>query len=346
MMSKKNYSEDTEKSQSLKSYINPLLVTVIIVAITLAWQWYETRHQITNLQQELAKRLSEIDSFGKKSRDIATEAQEASRQIQAKFNLLETKLAESQNQQVALEALYHELARNRDEVTLEEVEQLLLIANQQLQLAKNVKAALIAIEEADNRLQRIDRPRLLPLRRIITKDIDLLKTLPYVDITGISLRLDDLFTMVDILPLAMEIRPLENNSDMKQTPTTESIWLQFVREAWGDVKQLVRIQNMNRPDIPMLSPSQTYFLRENLKLRLLSARYALLAQNGAAFKADLKISLDWVNQYFDVKSKSTVSMLGTLRQLYGNEIGIELPNISASLDAVRNYRLTRDQGNR
>ena len=133
---------------------------------------------------------------------------------------------------------------------------------------------------------------------------------------------------------------------MKQTPTTESIWLQFVREAWGDVKQLVRIQNMNRPDIPMLSPSQTYFLRENLKLRLLSARYALLAQNGAAFKADLKISLDWVNQYFDVKSKSTVSMLGTLRQLYGNEIGIELPNISASLDAVRNYRLTRDQGNR
>jgi uroporphyrin-3 C-methyltransferase len=96
----------------------------------------------------------------------------------------------------------------------------------------------------------------------------------------------------------------------------------------------------------MLSPSQTYFLRENLKLRLLSARYALLAQNGAAFKADLKISLDWVNQYFDVKSKSTVSMLGTLRQLYGNEIGIELPNISASLDAVRNYRLTRDQGNR
>ena len=108
---------------------------------------------------------------------------------------------------LALEALYQELTRNRDEATLEEVEQLLLIANQQLQLAGNVKAALIAMQEADARLQRIDRPQLTPLRKILSKDMDLLKAAPYVDTVGISVRLDNLAAAVDQLPLAMELRP-------------------------------------------------------------------------------------------------------------------------------------------
>ena len=108
------------------------------------------------------RRLAETDVSSKESRNFATEATEAGRRVETKLNLLEAKLAESQSQQLALEALYQELTRNRDEVTLEEVEQLLLIANQQLQLASNVKAALIAMQEADARLQRIDRPQLSP----------------------------------------------------------------------------------------------------------------------------------------------------------------------------------------
>ena len=88
--------------------------------------------------------------------------------LDTKLSLLEAKLAESQNQQLAMEALYQELTRTRDEATLEEVEQLLLIANQQLQLANNVKAALIAMQEADARLQRIDRPQLSSLRKVLS----------------------------------------------------------------------------------------------------------------------------------------------------------------------------------
>jgi uroporphyrin-III C-methyltransferase len=109
---------------------------------------------------------------------------------------------------------------------------------------------------------------------------------------------------------------------------------------------LVRIQHMDKPDIPLLSPSQGYFLRENLKLRLLSARLALLARDGASFKADLDASQDWIGRYYDNKSRPVVDMLEALHQLRASEVGIELPRISASLDAVRNYRLARDRGNR
>ena len=124
---------------------------LIIIFAVVAWQWYDTRNQIADLQHELAKRLADADALGKESHNLATEATESGRRAETKLSLLEAKLAESQSQQLALEALYQELTRNRDEATLEEVEQLLLIANQQLQLASNVKAALIAMQEADAR---------------------------------------------------------------------------------------------------------------------------------------------------------------------------------------------------
>ena len=329
----------------LSERASPILILIIILVPVIAWQWYDTREQIMGLQHELAKRLAEADASGKESRNIAGNAAEAGRRAETKLDLLEARLAESQSQQLALEALYQELTRNRDEATLEEVEQLLLIANQQLQLAGNAKAALIAMQEADARLQRIDRPQLTPLRKILSRDTDLLKAAPYVDTVGISIRLDNLAAAVDQLPLAMELRP-EAIPSRRETPPGENAWLKFARETWKDIKQLVRIQIMDRPDVALLSPSQAYFLRENLKLRLLSARHALLARDGASFKADLDASIDWISRYYDNKSEPVVSMLGSLRELRDSDVGVELPRISASLDAVRNYRLARDRGTR
>lgn len=323
--------------------ILPVLILAVIFAVAMTWQWYDNRSQVSELQHELAKRLAEAEAFSKESRYLAGETSEASRRTEAKVGVLEAKLSESQSQQLALEALYQELTRNRDEVTLEEVEQLLLIANQQLQLANNVKAALIALQEADVRLQRIDRPQLTPIRKILSLDMDLLKTAPYVDTVGISLRLDNLAREIDKLPLAMELRPEEKKPSPGRSDT-ESVWLRFVREIWNDIKQLVRVQNMDKPDIALLPPSQAYFLRENLRLRLLSARHALLARNPASFKADIEASLDWTNRYFDTSSEAVSSMLETLRELRDSDVGVELPLISASLDAIRKYRLARDRG--
>lgn len=333
----------TDKPQGLRSRINPLLIAAMVVAVIVAWQWYETRSQIANLQQELEKRMVEMDASNKELRNISTKEREKREEVETRFKLLETNLTESISRQVALEKLYQDFAPNRDEVTMEEVEQLLLIANQQLQLANNVKAALIAMQEADVRLQRINLPQLSPLRKALAKDMDLLKAVPNIDTMEMSLRLESLTQTVDKLPLAMEIRPPKTNAVSQVTWAPEGVWPKLLQEVWNDIKQLVRIQNMDEREIPLLSPSQSYFLRENLKLRLLSAHHALLARNAVSFKANLKISINWINQYYDNKSKPATSMLEILRQLHDSEISIELPNISASHDAVRNYRLARIQ---
>jgi len=275
---------------------------------------------------------------------VAEQVREATREAQVKLGVLEAKFQESQNQQIALEALYQELSRSRDESLLADVEQTLLVANQQLQIAGNVKSALIALQAADARLARLDRPQLAGLRKVIARDVERLKLAPHVDVIGISARLDNLINAIDGLPLAMEVRPAETVPAKKGAADPEgNAWTRFTRELWRDFRDLVRIQNMDRPDMPLLAPTQTYFLRENLKLRLLGARLALLAHDEKSFKADLKAARDWLTRYYDTRNNAVANAVAAVRQLHDSQISIELPDVAASLDAVRNYRLTRER---
>src|SRR5438132_9392201 len=132
---------------------------------------------------------------------------------QAKITLFENRLAESQTQQAALEALYRELAPSRDEWALTEIEQVLLLASQQLQLAGNVSSALAALQLADSKLQRLDRPQFVPLRRALARDMDRLKAVPFVDVSGLAVRLDQAIAGIDALPLALEERPPPSSRD-------------------------------------------------------------------------------------------------------------------------------------
>jgi uroporphyrin-3 C-methyltransferase len=95
--------------------------------------------------------------------------------------------------------------------------------------------------------------------------------------------------------------------------------------------------------VPLLAPSQTFFLRENLKLRLLGARLALLSRDQTSYRADLKAASEWIAKYYDTREKSVNNVLGTLRNLHEGDINIEMPDISATLDAVRNLRLARER---
>ena len=329
---------------TLSKRFNPLLIISLAAILLLAWQWFDTRSQIGALQQELARRLAEAGSYSQESRSIAQQSQQSTREIQAKLALLESKLAESQSQQAALETLYQELSRNRDEWVLAEIEQILLIAGQQLQLSGNVKAALIALRTADGRLQRLDRPQFSALRRAINRDIERLKFTPYVDTFGLGMRLDGLIAAVDALPLAMEMRPPQEQDAAGPNHADENLWRRFARETWQDFKQLVRIQHMDRPDLPLLPPSQIFFLRENLKLRLLGARLALLARDGASFKTDLEAAQAWLGRYYDAQDKGVANALTALRQLHGSEINVELPEITESLDTVR--KLSQERSGR
>jgi len=320
-----------------------MVLPLLAVAVLAVWQWFDHRTQLDAVRQEVARRLAEVELRGKEGRLLADQARETGSEALVKLGVLEARLAESQSQQIALEALYQDLSRNRDEWAYAEIEQSLLIASQQLQLAGNVKAALIALQNADMRLQRMERPQLTTLRKAINRDIEQLKLLPHVDITGISVRLDHLMGAVDTLPLAMEARPPHEVQADAQVAEVLSPWQRFWREAWADLKQLVHVQHTARPEPPLLAPSQAFFLRENLKLRLIGARLALLSREDASYKGDLKAASDWLSRYFDTGDKAVVAALATLHTLHDSQIGIVLPDLSATLDALYSHRQARER---
>ena len=319
------------------------LAVVALIAIGVgAAAWLDGRRSQHAFRDEVAQRLTAVEATtqatGKAQTDLATELRDA----QARTTLLETRIAESQAQQAALEALYRDLAPSRDEIALSEIEQVLLIASQQLQLAGNVSSALTALQLADAKLQRLDRPQFVPLRRAFSRDMDQLRAVPFVDVTGLSLKLDQAIGAVGTLPFAMDERL---SAPIAEVPSAakDPAWQRFLRDAWSDVKQLVRIESSDRPAAPLLPPSQQYFLRENLRLRLLSARIALVSHDDASFRSDIAAATAWVGQYFDTRTKPVQALQATLKQLAATSLTGEMPDLSRSLEALRVLRLSQDR---
>lgn len=320
------------------------LIAGAVVAVAIAAVWVDARNAQRELRTEVAKRLAEIDGAQQAARASVKDAQENLRDAQAKIALLENRLGESQTQQAALEALYRELSPSRDEWALTEVEQVLMLASQQLQLVGNVRGALAALQVADTKLQRLDRPQFVPLRRALARDMDRLKAVPFVDLAGLSLRLDQAIAGIDALPLALEER-LEP-SPPPAPPKDEAAWRRLLRSTWQQIRPLVRIENLDRPDVQLLSPQEQFFLRENVKLRLLSARLALLAHDQANFRADLAAADASIAKYFDTRSKAVQALQTLLKQLKATDMATELPGLAGSLDAVRVLQLARDKPQR
>jgi uroporphyrin-3 C-methyltransferase len=332
----------SERERPTGNWRVPVLLVLLAATAVVGWQWYDTRSRIDAIREELGQRLRTSDSTAAESLVLARQALEGAREAQGKLSVLENKIAESQSQQVALEALYQELSRSHDEWALAEIEQMLTVASQQLQLAGNVQAALLALRTAEGRLARSDRPQFIPLRRVLNRDIERLKAAPSLDITGMALRLDQLIAGVDTLPLHFDERTL---SALKPTgaESANGIWARVLAEVWGEMKQLVRIRSMDQPDAALLSPTQSYFLRQNLQLRLLDARQSLLARNPARFHADLETARTWMTRYYDTRAKTTAAALASLNQLAASSINIELPTIGDSLAAVRNFKVSREK---
>jgi uroporphyrin-3 C-methyltransferase len=324
------------------SRISITQLTLSVLVVIFLWQWLDGHRAISDMQQQLAKKIAEMDGNSKANQLLLAQDQDQVRELSNKVATMESRYAETQNQRVALEYLYNNLSANRDEAALAEVEQMLLGAEQYLQLTYNVRAALIAMQSADARLQRMNRPAFGLLRQAISHDMDKLRALHDVDITGTNIKLNNLIAIVDQMPLSYQQR--EKNADVAQTapPKDEASWQKLLREIWQEIKQLVRIDNTDKAEIPLLPPNQEFFLRENLKLSLLSARLALLSRDESSFKQGLMTAQLWTARYFDGKSSEVMRMSDGLKKLTASDISIELPDISASLQAVRNYRLMRD----
>jgi len=325
---------------------NTALILVVIALLTLAWQWLNTRHRFNEVEKSLSQKLEVYQANNQQSLALAKQAEERSTEANARTVILEQKLEESHDQQDILQTLYDQLAENREATAVAEVEQLLTIANQQLKLVGNVKTALLALQAADKRLEPLNLPRANQLRETLAIEIENLRKLPQVDVVGMSAQLDILADLCTTIPLISERQPTFNAKATQQSAANITHLSPLQKAAysiWNDIKNLVTVERIDKPEPPLLSTDHVFYLRENLKLRLLTARVALLQHDEASYKADLATVTTWINQYFDAKHPNAIQAFKQLKKLSANSIDIQLPQLTESIAAVNRYKLSLEK---
>jgi len=309
---------------------------VLVLAGLLAWHWFDTRQQINDLRQGVARQLADAAVLARNEAQADQQLLLRASALDERLQGVEQRLAESRDQEAILQTLFQDVARGREEAELLEIEQAVTLAVQQIQLAGNVPVALLALRAADAQLARLDKARHLPLRKALAADINRLNELPLVDVPGISLRLEQIVSGIDKLPFAVHGRPVEEQAvpAAEDATVAQPWWRLALADLWQETRSMIRIQRFDREEPALLAPGQGFFLRENLRLRLLSARLALFAREQWTFRNELAVASAWLEKYFLTEDRAVQSAIEQLKALSAAEIVIELPDLRDSQQAL------------
>ncbi|KGE76744.1 uroporphyrinogen-III C-methyltransferase [Halomonas salina] len=212
---------------------------------------------------------------------------------------------------------------------------LLRLANQRLQLERDVEGAMALLRTADARLREADNPALLPVRREIASELAELEAVPRVDRTGLYLALNAQQERIAGLPLAQDIEEIAANSTIEEAPSGG--WQQQLSRFGEELKDLVTVRQHGEAMEALITPEQESYLRQSVRLILEQAQLALLKEEQELYDASLDKALTLIDGYYDTDDEGVQAVLNQLEALQGRTIRPELPDISASQQALAEF---------
>ena len=331
-----------------------LLAALAAAAVVLAWN---TQQRVKGLETELVRRQQGSDSQATEARTLARQAELSAREASAKLALLEARVAETTLQRTQIEELMQALARSRDENVLSDLDAAIRVAMQQTAITGSAEPLLLTLKQADERLARFNQPRLERVRRAVAQDLERTRTAGVTDLTMLTIRLDEVIRQVDSLPLisAPESRAaavkaaappvaasVAASGSADGSPSAASAWASQFGQRWGnfgaylwnEIKSLVRVTRIDQPEAMLVAPEQAFFLRENLKLRLLNTRLALLSRQFDTAQSDLRDAQSAIDRYFDRGARRVVAASEAVRQVTAQARLVTTPRPDATLAAI------------
>lgn len=331
-----------------------LLAVLAFAALAVA---IGTQQRLRGLERELVKRQQSSQDDSAEARMLSHQALDASREAAAKVALLDARVSEATLQRSQLEDLIQSLSRSRDENVVADVESSLRVAQQQTLITGSAEPLVAALKQSDDRLARYNQPRLERVRRAIAHDLDRVKATSVVDIASLTVKLDEVVRQIDELPLVTEPRKAAAPAaparaarraavvaSAASTPSApaRAAWAQWVTDrwdelatpVWNEVRTLVRVSRIDTPEAALVAPEQAFFLRENVKLRLLNARLALLSRQFDTAQADLRDAQSAIDRYFDHGARRFASTSELLRQVVAQARQVSIPRPDETFAAL------------
>lgn len=310
-----------------------VLAVIAGISLVLAWR---TQQRVDAVEKELVRRLEESQAESSEARLLAKQSQDTVMATAAKLALVEARVAEVAVQRTQLEDLMQSLARSRDENVLQDIDAGLRVAMQQTAITGSAEPLIAMLKQSDDRLANYSQPRLEGVRRAIARDLDRVRAVGVADVPTLSIRLDEAVRLVDELPLlsnaearvtakpkASAAAAASAASRAASSPSAPApgwlnwgpTWNAISERVWMEAKSLIRVTRIDHPEAMLLAPENAFFVRENLKLRLLNARLALLSRQFDTAQSDLQIAQTTLDRYFDRTSRRTALASELIRQV-------------------------------
>jgi uroporphyrin-3 C-methyltransferase len=313
-------------------FVVSLSLVALLALLTSALLW----QKLSSIQELLARQSADATAQSTEARALAKQAQDLAREASARVAVFDARLSEVTLQRTQLEELMQSLSRSRDENMVVDIDSAIRLAQQQAELTGSVEPLLAALKGASQRVARAAQPRLTPLQRAIARDIDRIKSAAVSDTPGLLVKLDELVRLSDELTLANAVLPMRASAAVKRTASdTAPIWWQRALQLFRDeANALMRVSRIEQPEAALLSPEQSFFLRENFKLKLLNARLGLLARQLESSRADLAAAAISLSKYFDASSRKTQVAGALLQQVQTQMKTLQIPRVDDTLVAL------------
>lgn len=349
---KDNIKSNAEQMNKLEkqSKKGTKLATVAIVlaallggglAIQMQQQQTQYEAQIAALRAELNQTRSAVDT------QLAEVTQQAEAKATEVTHRAETVLEQQQKSIQSLQlAMADVKGRRPNDWLLAEADYLVKLAGRKLFLEHDVESATQLMESADQRIASLNDPSLTPLRKAMANDITKLKSVPLIDRDGLVLRLISLQQQVDALPLANAILPDAQQETQQVVSDDINNWQDNLMTSLKDfAENFITFRTRDGNVIPLLSPEQHFYLKENVKAKLETAIKSVYVEQQEIYTTSLKTAQDWSTSFFNQNDNTVQTFQSTLAKLAEQKVQVDYPvklEAQKQLSDVISERLRRE----
>ncbi|WP_394497174.1 uroporphyrinogen-III C-methyltransferase [Shewanella sp. ENK2] len=224
--------------------------------------------------------------------------------------------------------------RNPNHWMASEAEYLVRMAGRKLWLENDPKTAAGLLKSADDRIEAMKDPTLLPIRRALAHDLAQTNAIKTTDVAGTIYTIDGILNQLDSLPLnRAKAQSAEDLAEQHVITDSLDDWQSNLAKTWHSVTDgFITIRKRTTDIEPLLAPNQQWYLIENIRNKLLQAQLALYQHDEVNYRQSIGFARTWIQQYFDLDEDLTQDTMTALDAL-----------ITVKIDQVKhtNFESTR-----
>ncbi|WP_105903712.1 uroporphyrinogen-III C-methyltransferase [Vibrio gangliei] len=319
-----NQNNSKAKQKGQKRATAAIVLALLVAGAVIAFEGY----QYTQGQQTISQLQNQVSQL---NAQVSAQLEQAQNNVKKETTTLQHKLdTQAEQQEKSIKSLQLAITdikgRRPNDWLLAEADYLVKMAGRKLFLEHDIESATQLMVSADQRIAALNDPSLVPLRKAMAKDITQLKSLPIIDREGLILKLISLQQEVDQLPLANALLPKEEVQQQEVVSEDINDWQSNLMTSLKNFAgHFITFRTRDGNATPLLSPSQHFYLKENVKAKLETAIKGVYAENNDIYQTALNVTQEWSKKYFNQQSTKVKNFEQELAKLQEKDITVDYP---------------------